>query len=218
MSRDDGWTPRWVAGRLQGHHRVTHVETEDDGCLVVTRTDDTAVLVGTLSTDLLEKNDLTYWVARAERPAFVVNVSAGGRTAESAFMAAEAAGFAIGGMGDLYRALGEPNPARYVHPEVRNVSRMLRQHSRVESFRRLDDRKYCICRRELDDIVVAILNEYELTAEAVRAAVERYGRVQGIVNSNPLGGGTRAAFEALDSAGIPYFAWSEFYKALHKSW
>jgi hypothetical protein len=96
------------------------------------------------------------------------------------------------------------------------VERGLCQHDRVLSFDRIFDRLYQIRRKGLPEITVAMLNEYELTADHLRTARDRYGQFSVAVITNPNGQATSSAEEAAETLGVEILKWRPFFGRLNK--
>lgn len=149
---------------------------------------------------------------------FVVNIPKDAYVLGDALKFAERNNFGFGGLADLFRALNSESVRSYLDPEFGFVLRSLRQHSRVTNVTRLEDRRLLVERKRLRPVLVLILNDYELTAEHVRAGIERYGEFQAIVCSNPNSRVTAAAATAAAESRIAIFNWSEFFKELNREW
>jgi hypothetical protein len=119
-------------------------------------------------------------------------------------------------MGDLYSATSLPNARQYVNKEFDFVERGLRQHTNVSRIERVHDRKYVVKRVKHKDLKVVLLNEYELTADHVRTARDRYGDFTEILITNPNGRPTSSAEQAAKSMGVSIYKWSELYGRLNK--
>ena len=61
-----------------------------------------------------------------------------------------------------------------------------------------------------------MLNEYELTADHIRTARDRYGSFDVVVNTNPNGSVTSAAAEAAKSMGVEILKWGPFFGRINK--
>ncbi len=100
--------------------------------------------------------------------------------------------------------------------ETEFVERGLRQHDRISRFERVYDRLYRISRSGLRDLTVAMLNEYELTADHLRTARDRYGEFSVAVITNPNGRATSSAGEAAQTMGVEILKWGTFFGRLNK--
>jgi hypothetical protein len=123
---------------------------------------------------------------------------------------------AFGGMGDLVLAIALPDVSVYVKKEFDFVERVLRQHTKVHGLKRVHDRKYVVERHKLSDVSVVLLNEYELTADQVRTARDRYGIFTTILVTNPNARVTSLARQAAESIGANIYNMSEFLGRLNK--
>jgi hypothetical protein len=147
---------------------------------------------------------------------FIVNVSRESFWTGEAIALVTSSSVAFGGMGDLQSALSLPNVRSFVNREFEFVERGLGQHNRVQSIDRLHDRKYLIKRRGLSDVIMVFLNEYELTADHVRTARNRYGDFTAVAITNPYGGATSSAKDTAKSIGTRIYKWKDFLGRLHK--
>ena len=68
----------------------------------------------------------------------------------------------------------------------------------------------------LDDVVVVLANEYELTADHVRTARDRYGPFTDILITNPNGEPTSSSMQAAESMGAHVFKWGAFLSRLNR--
>lgn len=96
------------------------------------------------------------------------------------------------------------------------VERGLQQHTEVTNLIRLYDRKYVVKRRRHNDVAVVLLNEYDLTADHVRTARERYGEFSDVLMTNPNGRASSAAELAAESMGAIIFKWGQFLGRLNR--
>jgi hypothetical protein len=136
----------------------------------------------------------------------------------SVYRAAEAAGVAVGGWADAMRAARDADPGQYVYRETEYIERILRQHSRVSEFERLDNFRYRIRRRGLGEFVAYIGYNYEITADDVRTAIDRLGGFDAFVTANPNAQDfSPQAMSVGAQANIKIMRWGEFMSALHSA-
>jgi hypothetical protein len=216
MTSDAEWTGRWVAEKITGHDEVASVELIAANRVKVFRTKFPTVIVGTGAASRLDAEELAAILRDDPKVDFVVNVPKEAFVTGDALALAVQNGVTIGGLGDLMRAIENADVSTYVSPEVAFIERGLRQHSRVVDFERVDDRRYVIERRGLRTLTVVFLGEYELTADHVRVAQERYERFDFLVATNPNGRPTTASLEAAQSMGAKVLKWGPFLGALNR--
>lgn len=217
VRQDDGWTGRWVADKILEHEEVIGAELVDNRMVRVTRKKYPDVVIATTAVELFDVETLRNVVTDLSAVDFVVNVTSDHYITGEAIKLASVYHTPIGGMGDLFRALREPDVSSYVNPEIRFIERALRQHNRVTGFERLWDRKYRIDRFRLPSVDVVFLNDYELTADHIRKAWDRYGPFSMVVKTNPNGEATTIAQQVADELGCKiYDKWRDFLGALNR--
>lgn len=172
--------------------------------------------VAVTSVDTLDEATLMSLIQGSTKPAFVVNIPTNGRFTGTALTLAHAESVAIGGVGDLYRAVNQEEPNKYDCKNTAFRDRGLRQHSTVSGFTKEFDRCYVVHRHGLPDLRVVFIHEYELTADHVRTAVDRYGRFDVLVNSDPNARASEKADDTAAQLGFPILQWGPFYKRLRE--
>lgn len=215
-SRSDGWTAAWVARRIPIENGVVAVNVTSGNTIEVNRNGGKTVQVLTLALETISAPELRSLVGENQVD-FVVNVPSGSKFEEDVLTIAKDMRFAIGGMGDLLRALDLDDPTTYVPPQARFILRGLQQHSAVESVERIGTNRYRLKGRHWPLLVMIDLNDYELTAEALRQALDEQA-FDFVVASNPNRGPTSAAIEVAKFAGKRLFVWKELLAALNKPW
>lgn len=215
--RDQSWTGDWVAERLLKHTDVEEAEVVEPQIVHVTRNEHDSFSVGTIAMERVEVGAVLPLINGEHEIGFIMNVPSESFWTGEAISAAAERYIAFGGLGDLYRAIRLPFVGEYENKEFSFVERGLRQHSRVHAYRRLHDRLYRIERLGRSELTVVLLNEYELTADHVRNARDRYGAFDTILITNPNGGPTSSAVQAAESIGADIHKWAGFFGRLNLS-
>lgn len=219
MSEDDEWTGGWVAEKIKTHNAVQSVEVISHHAIRVVRKNGTTVVVGTIARERVTKDTIQPLLDAHPGMCFIVNVPKTGVFDGSSLRYAKGRNAGLGALGDLLRALGMTNVAAHVNPKTQWVEQGLTQHSRVTSFERLDDNRYLIRRRDRADVTVVFLNEYEMSAAAVRSAIANYSLFNAIVKTNPNGSVSDQAHDAAKAAGRRIISkWGEFLGELNREW
>jgi hypothetical protein len=219
VSRDDSWSADWVAAKIAKHDNVKSVEVISSNEIHVERKKGGPVNIATMSADRVDEEQVTELLSGKENIDFVVNIPKAAYIVGNTFALAEERNFGFGGFGDLLGALSSESPRSYVNKEFEFVLRSLRQHTVISQVTRVDDRRLVVQRRKgLDPVTVLILNDYELAAEHVRNGIERNGKFEAIVRSNPNSRVTDAAYQAAEESGIKIFSWREFFGQLNRKW
>jgi hypothetical protein len=149
-------------------------------------------------------------------PSFVVNIPKDGVWTGGAIEALQANSIAFGGMGDLHRAIREDDPRGYVFKEYAYVERRLQQHRLVTDIDRLYDRVWRVHRASRATLDVAISNAYDLTADEVRTAHDRYTPFDILFHTNTMGRITQEAHAAAQELGIELVTSGELFERLSR--
>lgn len=176
---------QFIANGMANHDEVTHATALDAHLIEVVRKRHPDFIVGVVSTARVERATIEEFV-RDERVDFVCNIPREAVWSGEAIDLVKAHGRAWGGVADLFSAAAGQEPAReFVRREYEFIERIFDQHSAVVRVERIYDRVYRLYRRAKPSVEVALVNEYDLTADHVRTAWERYGPFSDILANNP---------------------------------
>jgi hypothetical protein len=209
-------TTEWVAGNLREAEHVTQVEVLSDQVLRVSRDKHAPYVAGIVSVKCVKVEDIMPIVESELGVEIIANVPNESYWTGEAIMLAQVHSIATGGYGDLLRVIDDEDVRAFQQKETIFIERGLRQHDRISSFDREYDRLYRIRRYGLSDLKVAMLNEYELTADHLRIARERYGQFSVAVITNPNGSSTSSAQEVAQTMGVEILNWRLFFGRLNK--
>lgn len=215
--RTQAETTNWVAENLRTAGRVTQVDVLDDGVLRVEREEFGPFVAGIVSRTAVALADIKDLVGSKHDVEIIVNVPKESFWYGSALDLAELNNIATGQYGDLLRAIGEEDVRELIAKDRIFVERSLRQHSRVSGFERSFDKVYVLSRTGLSKLTAAMINEYELTAEHLRTARDRYGEFDVAVCTNPNGTITSSAHKAADSMGVDVLKWGGFLGRINRA-
>jgi hypothetical protein len=217
-NREDKWTGSWLVTQLEKHDAVATVAATSSNRVRVTRDLGDEYEVATMALMDVKESDLLDILTLEVGVGFVTNISKNAYYHGGALKLAENRHIILGDLGDLFRALGSPNPKSYINPDVKFILRGLTQHSRISCVKRLDDRRYQLERLGLDSVIVLALHDYDLSADSLRNGLEKYGHCDAILAANPNCRPTTLAGVAASAAGIEIYRWAELLGALNKSW
>ena len=209
-------TSEWVAGNLRNASGVSNVEVLSDQVLHVSRSEHGPFVAGIVSAKCVEADAIRALVKSELGVEIIANIPKESHWTGGALRLAHDNNIATGGYGDLLRVIDLRNVRAFQSQETVFIERGLRQHDRISSFERVHDRLYRISRNGLPDLTVAMLNEYELTADHLRTAHDRYGPFSVVVVTNPNGKATSNAEEAAQNMGAKILRWGRFLGRLNK--
>lgn len=216
MPNNGDWTAEWAAKKLRENKHVSSVTVTGPGRLQIERHDMPPVLVATLAVRQLDGAMLATALATVPQPDFVLNLQAGAALNTAALELSMSNEVPVGRLGDLDRALSMANAREYVDRETQFRERGLKQNQSVASFRRLDLHRYYIERHGLSPLTVIFLNDYEVSAEAIRQARADYGSFEIVVASNPNGRVTVSATEVAGQLECEVHQWKAFLSRLRR--
>ncbi len=216
--REDAWTGRWVAAKLEEHKKFTAVSAISSNRVRILRTIGDEHEVATMSLPRVNESDLLDILTLEAGVSFVVNIPRDAYYEGKTLELAKNKKIVLGYLGDLFRAMELEQPRTYVNPEVKFILRGLEQHSRVSSVRRLDDRRYRMERLGLSSVIVLALHDYDLSADSIRNAIDKYGHCDAILAANPNCRLTTLAYEVVENSGVQVYKWGELLKALNRPW
>jgi hypothetical protein len=209
-------TSEWVAGNLREAEGVSKVEVLSDQVLRVSRSEYDPFVAGIVSAKCVKPDTVWPLVKSDLRVEIIANVPKESYWTGEALRLAHDHNIATGAYGDLLRVIDIEDVRGFQPKEIQFVERGLRQHHRISSFERIHDRLYRISRNDLPDFAVAMLNEYELTADHLRTARDRYGQFSVAVITNPNGKAMSSAKEAARSMGVEILKWGPFLGRLNR--
>ncbi len=209
-------TSEWVAGNLRQANGVSKVEVLSDQVLRVSRSEYDPFVAGIVSAKCVEADTVRALVNSEFGVEIIANVPKESYWTGGALRLAHDNNIATGAYGDLLRVIDLQDVRSFQPQETEFVERGLRQHNRISNFQRVYDRLYRISRNGLPDLKVAMLNEYELTADHLRTARDRYGQFSVAVITNPNGKATTSAEGAAETMGVEILKWGPFLGRLNK--
>lgn len=124
----------------------------------------------------------------------------------------------FGGLGDFMRFCNQKNNKLIEDKDYSFVSRNLKQHDKVISIERLDNRRIRIIRRGLPEVIAIMINDYDITSESIRFAKELYKDFRVVIKTNPNGSITSGAEQVGETLNIDICKWGIFLGKLNSQW
>lgn len=215
MTREDSWSAAWACDKLISHSDIAAAAACGTNKIELSvRQLTRPVLIATMSVDVVRSMDLQE-VCQTDDIEFAMNIKKDALYDGSAIRFSESAPIGLGGLGDLYSAANAKEFRRYLPKETRFILRGLRQHTAVSDIRRLNNRLYRVERMSREPMLVLALNDYDLTADAVRDGIDRFGECDVILTSNP---NCRPSGESLSAAkycGVRVLKWGQLMGAIN---
>lgn len=198
-------TTTWVAEQIGKMEEVSATQVTSQHTFRVDRLDLPSFEVLVFSAEAVTDDVFAPLMSSYPNVSIAVNVPKNAKWLKSAFATVREKDLAFGGMGDLMAAIRKklPEIRRFRKNENEFVERILRQHTCVLRIEQEADRVYRIHRTNAAPLRITLLNEYELTGDRVRAAVDEYGAFDIVLMTNPSGSATSDAQSVSRALQIP---------------
>jgi len=201
---------RFVASALDGHSNVSRAELLGDRVVEVHRKEHSPFIVGVVSAALVERTTVEE-LASDIRIEFICNIPREAAWKGEAIDLVRQYRIGFGGMSDLFSAAGSSGPVRdFVRSEFDFIERIFNQHSAIAWMERIYDRVYRLHRCDKPLLTVALINEYDLTADHIRTAWQRYGPFTDVLANNPNCRCTAEATEAAKQLNVKIMRLRQF--------
>ncbi len=207
----------WVADKLIAKEGLEVVDRTPEGFLVVKSPNDYEFLVAVLGVrNLIRLPDVTPLFASATTPQFVVNVPSATLWSGAAIDYVHQAPAAFGTLGDVSRAASTGDAQSYRDKNMGFFINAMRQHWNVSGVSYVFDRVFKAERKVGSGLTVAVVDAYNLSAEDVRNAKDRFGDFDIVVKSSSHGSITDQAEEAAQSMNAEALTFGELMRRLAK--
>lgn len=210
-------TYQWIIDRLNENKKIESTSIDSQNILHIKRVDGSSLKVISSSLQIFTKETIRPIVDQ-ENIDFILH------TCKEPFITGASLEYldkkrkVLGGFGDLFRVLNQDYNYPYLPPEVKFIKRGLEQHKKVSEIHRLDDRRYEISRYGLETVIIVALNDYDISIESVRNAIDKYENFHAILKSNPNGNITSSALKLSESLEIKVLKWGELLGKLNNKW
>lgn len=194
----------WIAGKLKNNDRINEVRPLGSGLLELVRKDGPAFVAAAIGEASLITADhvAPLFGLVGKKPEFVVNVPSKAIWSGSAINLIHKQPAAFGTLGELEKAVREEHASSYRNKEYSFFERAFQQHNAVIGVTRIYDKVFEIHRsRGLPNFTVALVDAYDMSAEDVRNAREKYGNFDAALKITSYGSITTAANQAAETFG-----------------
>lgn len=205
----------WMDKKLSTKQSVDNVIAHDNQTLTVTTRNGGIYLVGAVNGGRIELSDLNEYLDGKQLNILIIH-------GDLLFMSGDAIellrskGIAYDSFGRFSTGLDLDNISEHLDKENKFISRGLLQHSAVSSVERLTNKKYMVERHSKPSLIILSVNDYDLSAEAVRTACQIHGSCDIILSSNPYSRITQEATVAAQSMNVQIFKWGDLLSRISK--
>ena len=166
--------------------------------------------------DVVKLTDVEPLFSGAIKPQLVVNVPSKTLWSGSAIDYIHAASAAFGTLGDVTRAAFTKNAGTYRDKGMDFFINAMEQHTNVSSVSYVYDRVFKVDQRSGTGLIVAVIDTYNMSAEDVRNAKNKFGKFDVVVKSSSYGSITDQAEAAAKSIGAQALTFRQLMGRLSK--
>ena len=208
----------WVAEMIQKEPSLRVLEQKPEGFLLIERDEGSPFLVAAMGVrnDSIEPGHVRAFLRHAT-PAFFVNVPSKTLWSGAAISIIHSTPAAFGKLGEISKAADHSNVASYRNKEWKYFETAFQQHTNVSGVIRIYDEVFLTERRRGKAIKIALVHAYNMSAEDVRNARERFGPFDVALKTTSYGSITTSAASAAASIGAEALTIRELYKRLAKT-
>ena len=205
----------WVAEHIDPNTGVEIIDRTAEDFLMVRYKKGAAFPAAVIGAqDVVLPDDVAPVLAHATKPNFVVNVPSKAVWSGPAIAMVHGTPAGFGVLGDLMRAARDGDAAHYRNKEFGFFERAIKQHSNVRGVTREYDAVFIAHRYRGNDLVIALVDAYNMSAEDIRRTRDRYGAFDIAVKMSSYGSVTSAATAAADSMGAGALMFREMLRRL----
>ncbi len=210
----------WMVSKLgdkKENHDILSAKKLSEDLLEVQTTNGKIVVVGVVEGENIEASDIEQvCVVAIKKPNIIISKAASIWNG-SAIDYVRQKNIGWGGKGEISQSFDTLDYKSIQKREYQFVEVGLKRHTLVDHLERLFDRVFKIFRtRGLKPLIIVLVNSYELSAEEVRNATNKYGKFDIILKTNPNGSPTTNAYLAAKEVGADIFLWSELLSRLNR--
>mgnify|MGYP001016328948 CR=1 FL=1 len=214
----DNWSKSFLIDKLQNFNSAKEINSKEQNLIEVKRKKGLHFNAFVLSLEIIQQKDLEEICGTYKNINFIVNIKKQYYILWDSMRYLHNKGISFGSVGDFMRFCNEEDNSILTDKEFSFVERGLRQHSKIKTIHRLDNRKIEIVRNGLKSVVAIMINEYDITAESIRFARDLYGDFKVVIKTNPNGSITSQAEKVGEQLNIEICKWGEFLGKLNSKW
>lgn len=207
----------WVTEKLATMEGLEVVDRTPEDFLVVRSKDESTFLVAVMGVkNVIELSDVEPLFTGVNKPQFAVNVPSKALWSGAAIDHVHAASAAFGTLGDVSRAANTEDTGSFRDKNMGFFLKAMKQHSNVSSVSYVYDAVFKANRKTGASLIVAVIDAYNMSAEDVRNAKDRFGDFDVVVKSSSHGSITNQAVMAATSMSAQALSFGELMVRLAK--
>lgn len=200
----------WVAEKLVTKEGLQVIGSTEDGFLIVGEESNDNFLVAVLEKkDRIELADVECLFNGCDKPPFVVNIPSKAVWTGGAINFVHQSNAAFGTLGEIKNAYYTGSPGSYRDKGMIFFTNAFWQHDNVVDVSYVFRNVFKVERRRGRELIVAIIDAYNMSAEDIRNARRMFGHFDIALKSTSYGGITSTAINAAKSIGAEALTFGE---------
>jgi hypothetical protein len=192
----------WVAGKINPEQGLVVIERTPEDFLHVKYKEKRPFYVAVVGEEnVIHPEHVGPILSHAIRPEFIINVPSKTLWSGAAIFMVHSTPAAFGALSDLFRAASGEEVSKYRRKDWSFFERVIGQHTNVRLVTRVYGEVFEAHRRTGGSLKIALIDAYNMSAEDVRNARDRFGEFDIAVKTSSYGNVTNAAKEAAKSLG-----------------
>lgn len=190
----------WVADKLVSKEGLRVLGNTEEGFIIIGDQPKHPFLVAVLGKkERVEREDVEPLFGGINKPSFVVNIPSKAIWTGGAINFVHQSDAAFGSLGEVKNAYFSDDPGSYRNKVISFYTDAFRQHSNVVDVSFVFRNVLRVERRRGRELIIAIIESYNMSAEDIRTAKRLYGHFDIALKSTSYGGITSNAITAAAS-------------------
>lgn len=205
----------WVAGKISSEDELEVVGRTSEDFLIVRSKDSNPFPVAVVGVrDVVRCEHIEPILSGKTKPEFVVNVPSSALWSGAAISLIHSTSAAFGTFGELLKAARLEEVSTYRNKTREYFDRAIRQHTNVQEVSLVYDFVFEVHRCKGASLTIALIEAYNMSAEDVRNARDRFGSFDVAVKTTSYGSVTSSAMEAAASMDAEALMFAELMQRL----
>ncbi len=212
------WMNKFVMEKLPPYDSVETIDSLDNGYLLIKRKKGVDFRCFCISSEEVTFGMMKEILDKKLEIDFIVNIKKDYLISGAAMSIMNSNYISFGGFGDLIRFSNQLDNELFVEKEYAFVSRGLKQHDKIKTIERLDNKRIRIERYSLSEVIIVMNNDYDLNTESVRRTKEKFKTFKVILATNPNVGITTDAYSTAKFIDVDICTYGEFLGKVNSLW
>ncbi|MCY0967969.1 hypothetical protein [Chryseobacterium wangxinyae] len=206
----------WITDKLKSDKKIKSIKVKGR-ILFITRDDYYKLQIIAIDDSFIDKNKVAELI-QGEEVNYILTTDKNCFITGDVFEYLNNEKIVIGDFGDIFRILKKHQFFPYLNPTIKFVTQGLQQHDKVKDIVRLSKSTFLIERIIYEPVKILVLEDYNISIQSVRGAIEMFDKFDCILKFNPNGGIADNAYNLANEKKFKILKWGELLGELNKKW